>query len=87
MTIGLKYCGGCNPRYDRAAEIRQIKDHYPSLFFIPAGSDMTYDAALIICGCPSACADYSHVLTRKGHFTLRQKEDLPELYHFLDSLS
>ena len=26
MKCGVKFCGGCNPRYDRGAAYREIKD-------------------------------------------------------------
>lgn len=25
MKIGIKYCGGCNPRYDRSQEVEKLK--------------------------------------------------------------
>lgn len=25
MKVGIKYCGGCNPRYDRVAAVNQLK--------------------------------------------------------------
>lgn len=54
MKVGIRYCGGCNPRYDRTAEVRKLMTGIPDVTF-------TYDAAafcniwLLVCGCPSAC--------------------------------
>ena len=25
MRIGIKYCGGCNPRYDRVAAVKELQ--------------------------------------------------------------
>lgn len=30
MRIGIKYCGGCNPGYDRTDLIKKIKDNVSS---------------------------------------------------------
>ena len=29
MKVGIKYCGGCNPRYDRAASVRTLCARHP----------------------------------------------------------
>lgn len=31
MKIGIKYCGGCNPRYDRNQEVEKLKKNFPSI--------------------------------------------------------
>ena len=36
MTVGIKYCGGCNPRYDRVAAARRLEAAFPGLTFTPA---------------------------------------------------
>lgn len=30
MKIGIKYCGGCNPRYDRSHEVDKLKKRFPN---------------------------------------------------------
>ena len=46
----IKYCGGCNPRYDRVEAASDLKKKIaePETF----GED-TYTVA--VCGCPAAC--------------------------------
>ena len=29
-AIGVRYCGGCNPRYDRTAAVRTLKELLPN---------------------------------------------------------
>ena len=29
MKIGIKYCGGCNSRYDRTKEVEKLKKQFP----------------------------------------------------------
>ena len=33
MTVAVKYCGGCNPRYDRGAALEKLKKRYPDIKF------------------------------------------------------
>ncbi len=55
MRVALKYCGGCDPAYERVEYFERIKD--------AAGRDIQWvgadsgghDALLLICGCPKAC--------------------------------
>lgn len=57
MTVGVKYCGGCNPRYDRVAAARRLEAAFPALTFTPALPGVCYDALLVLCGCTARCAD------------------------------
>ena len=56
MKIGIKYCGGCNPRYDRSHMTAQLLKSLPD-------AEPVYDTGvycpiwLVVCGCPSACVD------------------------------
>ena len=36
MKIGIKYCGGCNPRYDRSQEVEKLKKKFPQHTFTSA---------------------------------------------------
>jgi hypothetical protein len=70
MRVGVKFCGGCNPRYDRSGELDKILDHFVkdsddfskdhvekgrALFgFAKEGGD--YDVLLVIGGCNNQCA-------------------------------
>lgn len=48
----VKFCGGCNPRYDRGAAYRRIKEEtkHAAVFEI-AEEGKHYDVLLIIRGC------------------------------------
>ena len=34
--IGVRYCGGCNPRYDRVALVKRIGGFFPEAEFVTA---------------------------------------------------
>ncbi|MBM6926987.1 hypothetical protein [Pseudoflavonifractor phocaeensis] len=56
MRIGIKYCGGCNPRYDRVAYVQTLACRYPNAVFEPAEPGRDYDVVLVVCGCSARCA-------------------------------
>jgi hypothetical protein len=55
MRVALKFCGGCDPAYDRVEYWEQIR--------LAAGDRIdwvrldsgSYDAVLLICGCEKTC--------------------------------
>ena len=65
MNIGVKFCGGCNPRYDRGEFYRNFLREHVEQHIETASPDALYDLLLVICGCPSACADISGLQYRR----------------------
>lgn len=57
MRIGVKYCGGCNPRYDRVALVERIRRERQEDTFEGAIPGVCYDQLLVVCGCSAQCAD------------------------------
>ena len=55
--LGVKYCGGCNPYYDRVALVERIKSHLKGKaeFVSPSNDDV--QLVLAVQGCRIACAD------------------------------
>jgi len=63
-TVGVKYCGGCNPHIDRTKLALDIIRRLPSNFALAhASSPEPWEVGLLICGCPAACADRPDVKT------------------------
>ena len=59
LRVGVKYCGGCNPGYDRVALVEQIKERLEGkVSFVPPESEGV-DIILTVNGCRTACADLS----------------------------
>ncbi|MDR1068761.1 MAG: hypothetical protein LBL36_05910 [Clostridiales Family XIII bacterium] len=70
MRVGVKFCGGCNPRYDRSGELDKILSHFEKdsdafaadhaekgkALFGFAKEGGAYDVLLVICGCNNQCA-------------------------------
>lgn len=53
--IGIRYCGGCNPTYDRVNVVKKLQKLLPDLTFVNAGPGNPYAAVLIVNGCANAC--------------------------------
>lgn len=67
MKVGIKFCGGCNPRYERGNFAKKISEEFEGkIEFEYAKEDNKYDGLLIISGCTSNCADYSRYDKGKG---------------------
>lgn len=58
MKVGIKYCGGCNPRYDRAKYVGKLADCHPEWEMEYAKEGVHYDLLYVIGGCTSCCASY-----------------------------
>lgn len=56
LAIGVRYCGGCNPRYDRVAAVRQLARLFPGCELAPVLAGAAYPAVVVVCGCPARCA-------------------------------
>jgi hypothetical protein len=58
MKCGVKFCGGCNPRYQRGDAYRAIRADLPEIDFSYAEEGVLYDQLLVIGGCPACCASF-----------------------------
>lgn len=55
--IRIKYCGGCNPQYDRVAVVEEMKARLgASVEWVGSDADPC-DRVVAVQGCDTACAD------------------------------
>lgn len=73
MRVAVKYCGGCNARYDRTALVERLKsalgggtDWMSAAQAEPARPDFV----LVVCGCTAACAGHRQLTGRYGKLVL-----------------
>ena len=59
MRIGVKYCGGCNPGYDRVALARRLQEGLAGKAELVSADAEGVSLVVVLSGCPSACADTS----------------------------
>ena len=55
--VGLKFCGGCNARYDRTKMVRLIRDELDGIIEFVPPDDKNAEFILAVEGCKTACAD------------------------------
>jgi len=82
--IGVKYCGGCNPTYNRIQVIRQLRSCFLNRFYFVPSNRKTLNGLLFINGCQRSCA----VENGKGlgSFSISGENELPLLIHWLTKL-
>ena len=61
MKVAIKYCGGCNPDYDRVAIAKRMKQSLNGKVEFVSPDDESIDLVLVIEGCQTACADLSTI--------------------------
>jgi len=69
--VGIKYCGGCNPKYDRAGFVQHLQEAFyqkedfchkdfkdqNGIRFEYAQAGVFYDVLIVVNGCERSCAD------------------------------
>lgn len=85
MTVNIKYCGGCNPRFDRAEIVRRLKEKFPFHTYLINTREST-DAVVILCGCSAACADVTDCYGVYGRFVLWNESAWESLCDFINSI-
>ena len=58
MKCGVRFCGGCNPRFERGEVFHEFKRDITNIEFTYADENEHYDILLVIGGCQSCCAAY-----------------------------
>ena len=77
MILGIKYCGGCNPAYDRVAAVNELKKSLKDLeiSFTTYRADEDYDACLLVRGCNRDCVSDKEFSNCGRMFTVACNED------------
>lgn len=55
MKTGVKFCGGCNPTFDRGEAFNELKKRYPEVEFESYDAGKKYKRLILICGCERTC--------------------------------
>jgi hypothetical protein len=57
MRVAVKFCGGCDPAYERGAYFREIKEAAGGRIEWCRPGEGGQRAVLLICGCATACPE------------------------------
>lgn len=82
MNIGIKYCGGCNPHFDRTNVINKIMGLFKDENIEYAKENNSYDIIIVINGCNRACSDHSSLRGKEKIF-INSEEDYLEAVNLI----
>ena len=54
--IGIKYCGGCNPHYERVDLVQKVRSLMKGRFLFLKHDQKDLNGLILVNGCPRACA-------------------------------
>jgi hypothetical protein len=87
LFCGVKYCGGCNPRYER----REVLENLKTLFlgrvdFEHAKEDVNYDVLVVIGGCTNCCASYEQYSTKRGILKIWEESGIAKISDSIEKI-
>lgn len=85
MRIGIKFCGGCQSKYDRRELYKQIKEKLPMYYFGYYIDEKDWDYVIIICGCHIKCAQVYDECEEKIIYIDSDKNALEKILKWIKS--
>ena len=79
VKIGIKYCDGCNPCYERAEIVKTLAEDIPEAEIVSASPGCEVDHVAVICGCTRACASHEEMNGRGGKTVVTAREGYQSL--------
>ncbi len=83
--IGVIYCGGCNPAYDRVGMMSQVRSRLGTFSFVSGRDEKDPDLLLYVNGCQRACVEREPVSTRAPIRSIVSNEEFESLIDWLSS--
>ena len=77
LKVGIRYCGGCNPRYDRGAMVKRITEKHPEWDAGAASEGEHYQLLIVVGGCSACCAAYEQFQAERVVRVWTDLEDFP----------
>ena len=84
--IGIKYCGGCNPTYERVEVIQRVQSSLGDRFLFLRHDQKGLDLLILANGCPRACADQDLKETRVPCRSVTAESEFDSLVEWLAGL-
>lgn len=89
MIAGVKFCGGCNPKYDRKFLYESLKNEYKNIEFqtVSSNSDsFEYDFIIVFCRCTVKCAEYKKYKTKTKYIVISSNEDIHKFRNEIEEI-
>ena len=84
--VGIKYCGGCNPTYERLEIIQAVQLSLGDRFLFVRSDQQNLDGMLLISGCIRSCAIKNLNHSETTYFSISTEEELNLLIGWLMAL-
>jgi len=78
IPIAVKYCGGCNPTYERGELMSQVKELLGERYEWVPYNHPSPVVIIIVCGCERVCVIKSFNPNKYPFYLLIDKEAQPE---------
>jgi hypothetical protein len=85
--LGIKYCGGCNPTYERVEWVQRLQSLMGERLGSLPHDEIELDATLVVCGCPKACTAEGVVSSGVPVLVVTSETDLEEVSRWLTQLA
>lgn len=80
LKIGFKYCGGCNPRYDRKAVYKEFQLKGNGQLNISLARDYEkYDYLIVLAGCLNDCEDCSKLIYEQEKIVITEDSKVDDI--------
>jgi len=87
LRCGVRFCGGCNPRYDRGKALVTLEEGLKGeVDFVIAEENVLYDLLLVIGGCTNCCASYEQFNTKEGVIKMWDKTQIEKIARAIKEL-
>jgi len=89
MIAGVKFCGGCNPKYDRKSLYDNLKNENKNIKYLPVSSNTNsfeYDFIIVFCGCAVGCADYNNYKTKTKYIVINSEEEIHKFKNEIEEI-
>ncbi|MGL4483380.1 MAG: hypothetical protein ACRCUS_00365 [Anaerovoracaceae bacterium] len=86
MKIAVRFCGGCNPSYDRRGALERIQKLLEKYHFEFAKEDESYDKLLVISGCMNQCATFEQFHYAGDVLRINNESEIEETIKNLEKL-
>lgn len=87
LHCGVKFCGGCNPRYERMDALAKLKAFFKGkVDFDYAKENIDYDVLLVIGGCTNCCASHEQYEARKGTLKMWEEASIERISESIEKI-
>jgi hypothetical protein len=84
--IGVKYCGGCNPTYERVNMLQQVQSLFKGQLIFLRHDEPDIEVIVLLSGCHRACAGQDLHSTEISCYSVTGENGLEHLIDCLTSV-